>query len=309
MKKFFTILSFIALCFQMEAGYSPYLKKWTTRSYAPEYSAQEHFDLGWGVFLKKEWKEAIPHFVAVTNHFPEADCHTEALYCVGVCYYFQGELDLANRYFSEYLAAPDSSKRYEKALEFKFHIADYYANGRKKHLFGRRYLPTLLGTLDEAIRIYDEVIAALSNKECAIGALYGKAEVLQRQRKYDASIEVLKTLIHRYEVHELAEKGLVKISEIYLERAHHEAQNPDLLSLAELNLRTFRQHFPSSPQIKLAEDNLLSMQEIFAASLFETARFYERKKKPSAAQIYFKELVAKYPNTESAQKASVFILS
>jgi len=302
MKKIFILLLLATLSYQLEAGYSPHLQQWVGGRYAPQYSAHEHYDLGYQLFLKKEWKEALPHFLSITNHFEGSDFYANALYYVGVCYYFQGELDLSNRYFSNYLGASGSLRHYEKALEFKFYIADYYTQGRKKHLFARKFMPTTIGTSDAAIRIYDEVIAALSNKEFAVRALYGKASLLHKQKKYDESIEVLKTLVHRYEVHELAEKALLKVSEIYLERARREAQNPDLLALAELNLRAFRNHFPSSPKVKEAEENFSRMQELFAASLFQTAEFYERKSKPAAAQIYLKEMVAKYPHTESAQK-------
>jgi outer membrane protein assembly factor BamD (BamD/ComL family) len=302
MKKFFILLMVLSPLCSLEAGYSPYLQKWTGGRYAPQYSAHEHYDLGYQLFLKKEWGGALPHFFSIIHHFEDSDFYADALYCAAVCRYFQGELDLANKYFSDYLSAAGNLRHYEKALEFKFHIAEYYASGRKKHFLARKFLPTTLGTLDETIRIYDEVIAALSNKELAVRALYGKASILHRQKKYDESVEVLKTLTHRYEVHELSEQAFLKISEIYLERAYREAQNPDLIALAELNVRSFHDHFPSSPKIKEVEDNLSRMQELFAESLFKTAEFYVRKAKPMAAQIYLKELVARYPNTESAQR-------
>lgn len=295
------------MCGHVNAAYSPHLQNWVSGRYAPKHSAHEHYDYGYQLFSNKEWKKALPHFLTITNHFEDSDFYADALYHAAICYYFEGELDLSNRYFSHYLGCVGTLRHYEKALEFKFYIADYYMNGKKKHLFSRKIMPTLLGTLDTAISIYDEVIASLANKELAVRALYGKASIFHKQKKYEESVEALKTLVHRYEVHELAEKGFLKISEIYLQRASGEAQNPDLLALAELNLRAFRTQFPSSPKISEAENNLFLMQEIFATSLLQTAQFYERKSKDPAVQIYLKELVTKYPNTESAKKGRVKI--
>lgn len=302
MKQIFIVsLLFLFCTASLEAKYSPYLKEWKASRYVPEVSAEEHYSMAIRFYSEKKWKEALPHFLAISLHLEEASCYADALYYAAICYYFQGELELANRYFSSYLESKGSLEHFEKALEFKYYIADHYLKGRKKHLFSRKYMPTLLGTSNDAIAIYDEVIAALANKELAVRALFGKATILRKQRLYDESVEVFKTLVHRHEVHELAEQSLLQISEIYVERAYGEAQDPDLLALAELNLRSFHKHFPSSPLIETAEANVRLMQEIFAKSLMDTALLYERKKKPHAAKIYLQELVTRYPHTEVAK--------
>jgi outer membrane protein assembly factor BamD (BamD/ComL family) len=42
------------------------------------------------------------------------------------------------------------------------------------------------------------------------------------------------------------------------------------------------------------------MLEVYAKDLYETAKFYERTKKPKAAIIYYNKIVSKYPDTPTA---------
>jgi outer membrane protein assembly factor BamD (BamD/ComL family) len=48
----------------------------------------------------------------------------------------------------------------------------------------------------------------------------------------------------------------------------------------------------------------MDMKEVFASNLYDTGRFYERTKKPHAAQIYYNRILAKYPETKVAMSAT-----
>lgn len=303
MKRLTFLLFILFFPLSVMAGISHVNGKWSSEKYIPTLSVQEHYDLGCQALYKNNWDEAFIHFMVIIHHFDDTPFYADSLFNSGVCYYFKNEFDLANRQFDQYLSHSGKLKYFEKVFEFKYHIADYYQKGRKKHLFGFSYLPKLASGRGDALVILDEIIAALPGKDIAAKSLFAKAEVLRKRREYRECIDSLLTLVRRFPKHSLSADSYVKISEIYYEQSILESQNPDLIALAKVNISRFIKSFPGDERIQMADKNLLAMQEVYAQSLYDTGRFYERKKKPHASAIYYQDAIQKYPGTEAAQKS------
>ncbi len=283
-------------------GVSQVSGKWSPDKYIPTVSVQEHYDQGYQALYENRWDEALTNFMVVIYHYDDTPFYGDSLFYSGICHYFKADFDLANKQFDLYLSSSGKLKHFEKVFDFKYYIADYYQNGRRKHLFGVSSLPKLTSGKADAIEILEEIIAALPGKEIAAKALFAKSEILRQNKEYRESIDCLQTLARRFPKHSLSADGYVEISRIYYEQSQKEAQNPDLISLAKVNLNRFSKSFPGDERLQIAEANLLSMQEVYAISLYETGRFYERKKKPNASAIYYRDAIQKYPGTEAAMK-------
>jgi outer membrane protein assembly factor BamD (BamD/ComL family) len=276
--------------------------RYSDDKHAPLYTPKEHFESGHKLVVEKKWEEALANFLVITTHFPEVEVYPDALFFSGVCYYFMEDYQLANRQLSRYLEQKSKLKYFDKVFLYKYHIAEAFRMGAKKHLFNVEMLPRLAFAAQEAMDLYDEVISSLPHQELGAKALYGKAEVLLFQKEYKESIETLSTLIKRFPKDNLAPTSYLLISHIYLEESKKDAQNPDLLALAKINLKNFRRDFPGDEKISEVEGDISSMEEVLATSLFETGRFYEKKKKLKASKIYYEEALKRYPETASAEK-------
>ncbi len=277
--------------------------KWSDNKYAPTLSVPEHYDLGVQLLHENKWGDALQNFMIIALHFPESPFYADALFSSGICYYFLSEFDFANKQFTRYLNLGGNLKHFDKVFEFKYHIADFYSKGSKKHLLGFKQLPAFLSAKSDALDLYDEVIASVPSREIAALSLYGKGDLLRKRRQYKESIEALQILTRRFPKHSLAADAFVLISDIYYEESEIEAQNPDLLALAQINFTRFQKSFPGDERTAASERNLVKMQEAFAHSLYETGRFYEKKKKPQASRIYYGEAIKRYPSTSFANKS------
>jgi outer membrane protein assembly factor BamD (BamD/ComL family) len=296
-------LSALLLPMTLFGGYSHVSGKWSPDRYVPLYSVQEHYDRGYQELYKNNWDEALVNFMVITYHYQESPFYHDAIFYSGICYYFKADFDLANKQFDRYLALGSKLKHFEKVFEFKLEIANCYAKGNKKHLFGFERLPKWAPAKGNALSLFDEIIAALPGKDIAAQALYNKADLLKIRRQYHESIEALQTLSRRFPKHPLAAESYLRISEIYLDQSHLESQNPDLIALAQVNIQRFVKSFPSDEHVEQAKKNLYAMQEVYAQSLYDTGRFYERKKKPNASSIYYEDTIRKYPATKAAAKS------
>ncbi len=302
MRLFPYFLSIALVPILLFGGYSRVSGKWSPDTFTPTQSMQEHYDQGSQEFAENHWDEALIHFMVIAYHYPESPFYSDALFYSAVCYYQKKECDLANKQFNKYLALGGKLKHFEKVFEYKLAIANQFAEGKKKHLFGVEKLPKWASAKSDAVEVYDEIIAALPAHELAAIALYQKADLERNKKEYKESIESLQTLARRFPKHTLAAESYLRISEIYLEESRRESQNPDLLALAHVNIQKFGRTFPSDERVEQAHRTLVAMQEVYANSLYETGRFYERKKKPHASLIYYQDAILRYPETLAAAR-------
>lgn len=247
-----------------------------------------------------KWWDVIDYAEIISYNFPTSPFAQEASYLMGEAYYKLGEFESANECFTAYLNHVASPRHFEEAIEYKFNIAEQFANGTKKRLFGSVKMPAWVPAKEDSIEIYDEVIASLPHSDIAAKSFLSKARIQAYTEDFKPSIETLDLLIRRFPKHELAAEGYLEKSRVYLAQCQIESLDPDVLDLTEVNLRKFRLAFPRDPKLEEAEKIFSQMQEMFAQSLFETGCFFEKTKKTPASLIYFNKVIAKYPKTEAA---------
>ncbi|MBI3900887.1 MAG: outer membrane protein assembly factor BamD, partial [Chlamydiia bacterium] len=248
---------------------------------------------------------AIGYARRISAEYGKSPFAVEVPYIIGEAYFNLGKWELANENLSQYLSKASSPKHFEEAIHYKFLIAEKFREGAKKPLFGADWLPHLLSGNDDAIAIYDDVIAALPHHEIAAKALLGKAEIQAKDEDYKPSLETLDLLIRRFPKHDLAAQAFREKSQVYLMQLQDRNLDPALLDLAGLNLRKFRQAFPRESRIDEVEKDLEKMKELFAENLMVTGRFFEKTKKIPAAILYYSKVIAEYPDTEAAKEANL----
>ncbi|MCB1111405.1 MAG: outer membrane protein assembly factor BamD [Chlamydiales bacterium] len=264
---------------------------------------KEHYCLGVQAMNACNWKAAAYHFGTVTRNCPELDYGQDAFYFLGISFFYLEELECANNAFNQYLTCQNNPEYFNEAIEYKFRIGQLLASGYKVRVLGTRSLPKWSEGLGIALEIYDEVIAALPNQEIATQALYLKGNVLWRTKDFRGSVEAYQTLIKRFPKHELAVESYLHINKVYLCQSFYEFQNPDLIALGEINVRRFRKDFPLEERIQEAEKDLLNIKEVYARGLYDIGCFYERKKKPHAAVLYYQNAILQFPETCTASMA------
>lgn len=266
-------------------------------------SAQEYNSAMQHAIANGDWWTVIDYATIISYNFPTTPFAQEISYIMGEAYYKLDQLEYANDCFTTYLNHVASPKHFEEAIEYKFYIAERFAQGEKKRLFGSPKMPAWVPAKEDAIPIFEEVIAALPHSELAIQSLFSKARVQAALEDYRLSLETLDLLIRRFPKHDLAAESYLEKEKVYLLQCQAKDLDPDVLDMAEVNLRKFRLAFPREARLAQAEKIYAEMQEIFAQNLYETGCFFEKTKKLPASIIYYNRVIAKYPNTQAALAA------
>jgi len=248
----------------------------------------------------KDWWAAVDFANIIAYNFPSSPFSQELPYLIGYSYCQLGQYELANKSLSAYLNHSTNHAHFEEAIRMKFEIAEGFLHGKKKRLFGSPKMPAWLSAKENALEIYDEVIATVPHSEMAAISLLGKAKIQAEFEDYKPAIETLTTLIRRFPKTDVAAQAYLEIARVYFDQSQKKCLDLDILDLAEVNLRKFKGAFPRESRIEEAEKILLDTNELFAANLLETGNFFERTKKPAASMIYYTRVLAKYPNTKAA---------
>ncbi|MDP1835483.1 MAG: tetratricopeptide repeat protein [Chlamydiales bacterium] len=267
-------------------------------------SPQEHFDKAMAAWNSQDWDEAVYQFRIVTENFPVfTNQHGEIQFYLGAGLYYQGELDAGNDQLTKYLKESCSPELLEEAMDYKFAIAEQYRCGAKRRFFGYKRMPKWVCGKTHAIQIYDEIVSTLPCHDLAAQALYSKGMLLCELKDFQGSVEAYQSLIRRFPLHELAPESYLTIIQVYLQQAHCEYQNPDILALAEIVLRRFMEDFPNEERLCDAESQVKEIKEVFAYGLYETGVFYEKVKKPHASALYYSSAIRQFPDTGMAASA------
>lgn len=300
----YRLLIFFLFPLFLSASYTVKEGKFVNTEHVATLSVQEYYAAVLEAYEQKQWEEVIHYCIILQDNFAATPFAEETTFYLGMAYFHTAELDRANHYLTRYLKKQTAPKFFEEAIQYKFHIAELYHQGAKKHLFGWSRLPKWMPAREDALAIYEEVIAALPHHDLAAQALFSKARLKLKEEDYTESIETFQTLVRRFPKHPLAIESFIGIAQVYLTQSTDRYPDQDYLDLAEINIKKFKAGFPGEERITEAEKMLIDMKEVYASSLYEIGRFYERTKKPHAAAIYYNRILTKYPETATAQKAS-----
>jgi len=277
----------------------------TTRVQFSPLSLQEHYSALLAHYRQKDWAHVVEQGEVIKKYFIEAPLSNDASFYLGVGFFHLADFFKANHYLSDYLQHNVTSKLVHEAMEYKFAIAENYSKGARNPLFGVASLPRLVPAQEEALVLYDEVVAALpSHHPLVAKALWNKGILLLQQNDYREGIEVFETLIRKFPNSPLAIESYIEINRAYLLRANNEYPDNDFLELAEINLKKFQHVFSIKEKVDEACELFIEMQEIYAKHLYELGRFYERTGKNKASTLYYNRILSQFGATKSAREAA-----
>lgn len=270
-------------------------------------SLQEHYRLATLAYADQRWGSAAYHAGVIVDHASHLPMAAEMAYIRGKSYFELGRFDKSNQALSTYLQLAVRPHHLTDVMQMKYAIALYYAEGGQKPLFDLEGMPKLISGSDDAISVFDEMVAALPRDQMAISALFEKGRLLAKGGHYREAIETYEMLIRRFGKHDLAIESYIQISDCYLK--HTQDCYPELhfLELARINQAKFAEDFPLEPRQALVEKNVKEMEEVFAASFLDMAELFADQGRPDSSLLYYKSIVALYPATQSAVIASQWI--
>lgn len=237
--------------------------------------------------------------------FPDHPLSIETRYHLGCLALDASEYLEANRHFSFYVNASPLPAHYVSGYEKKLLIAEALAGGEKIRIGDSSLFPKWGSGQTLALELCDEIFTAFPQDDLGAKALYRKGWLLLQQGHFKEALDCCKKFIKHFHSHPLLPEIYLHIGEIYVIEANSQPNDPSYLELQRINHAIFKEKFPSDPRLLLSTLQLSSIEETLAEGLYEIARFYEKKREPTASSLYLKEILDLYPHSRTAEKAKV----
>lgn len=250
-------------------------------------------------------RKALKLSTLMLERYPFSPLSEEVFYLLGLTFYQSKDFEVAERYLNLYVKQNKKPQFFCEAMKARFNIAETFKEGKKKHLRNNVLLPKIISGKDDALRIYDDIIKSFPQEELVIRSLLGKGQLLNEKGDYTTAIETYQILIKQFPNSIYTPYGHAGIIKTYLIQAQKKHTQSDYLDLSLMQLRQFKQSFSSHACFAEIEDYIKKIQEIYAKEAYKTAQFYEKLKKPGAAQLYYNKILKMFPNSSIAQKIKI----
>lgn len=136
--------------------------------------------------------------------------------------------------------------------------------------------------------------------------LLGEARL--QQKSYLQAVREFRRVADEYPNDSLAPRGLLRAGDSYAKLWRRPELDPTYGGQAMATWRELLNRYPDSPLADSANQRIAHLNEWYAIKEYKNAQFYMRYKSYSAAIIYLKDLVAKYPRTSKAPQAMVLLI-
>lgn len=253
-----------------------------------------------GFFEKSDYNRARIEFKKLLSHYKDSREAPEAQYYIGRS--FEEERDFY-RAFLEYrktLETYPSTARFEEILERMYQIGNYFLSGKKRKVFGTA---AFLPARDKAAEIFQVIVDDGPFSQYGELAQYKLGIAHLALGDYEQAVTAFDQLIDRYPNSPLVDDARFQLAQASLKGTFKADYDQHPTDQAMDELERFVQNFSSSDLAPEAVERLKVLLERRAEHDFQVGQFYERRKHPESALVYYQDVVNHYPKTSWAAKA------
>lgn len=193
-----------------------------------------------------------------------------------------------------------SSPEYVTAIQRELEIAQRYAGGLRRTVFGFR----LLNAGPVAEELFVRAAERLPRSEIAEEALIGLGDFYYRDREMRLAADVYDIFLRKFPVSRHRERAMVRriLANVALYKGPR--YNPQPIEQALTLVQEFQSRYPlEAEQIGITESLEIRIDESAGAHMLETAQWYLKQGDGPGARLMLRRLLDKHPRTTAASTA------
>ena len=273
---------------------------WIGPSGAVKDTPEEQLEFALSFFERKDYDRSQKEFKKLLKAYPKSREGAEAQYYLGRCAEEDGDYYKAFLEYRKTIQTYPSTKRFEDVLEREFRIGNAFLAGKKRKVFGKA---ALLPARDKAVEVFQAIVEDGPFSEHGQLAQYNLGLAHLALGDYESAVTAFEQLTSRYPDSPLVDDARFQIALASLKGTFKADYDQSPTDAAIRELEAFVGEYPSSDWVEKANLRLHELYERRAQHEFEVARFYERRRQPVAALIYYKAIVERYAQTAWASQA------
>jgi outer membrane assembly lipoprotein YfiO len=267
--------------------------------------AKDQLEVAQTAFDERNYKLAMKAAERTVKIWPLSDYSPQAQYLVGRCYEAEHQDQKAFKHYQQLLEKYPKIDKYEEVLQRQFQIANRFLNGQWGRLWG--YIP-FPQTTEQTATMYEKIVKNGPYSEVGPQAQMNVGAAREKQNNFPEAVKAYERAADRYADREtVASDAMFKAGLAYQKEARTAEYDQTVASKAISAFGDFATLHPNDNRISEAQKRIESLRTEQSRGAFETARFYEKRKKWDAAKIYYNEALNKDPSSSYAEIARVRI--
>jgi outer membrane protein assembly factor BamD len=268
--------------------------------------AKEQYEFAKDAFERQQYSVAIKAARRTVRVWPLSDYAPQAEYILGRSYEARKMDEKAFKAYQTLLEKYPKNENYPEVLQRQFEIANRFLAGQWFRLWG--YIP-FFPNMTKTTELYEKVVkngpysTVAPKAQLNIGAAHEK-KWGSRTERYSAAAKAYERAADRYhDQTQIASDALWKAGQAYLKQAKTSEYDQSIAGQAITTFGDFVTLYPDDPRVPEAQKLVASLRTEQARGSFQTARFYEKKRRYDGALIYYNEVRIKDPDSKFASEA------
>ena len=277
---------------------------WIGPSGAVKDSPEEQLVFAIAFFDRQDYDRARLEFRKLLKAYRQSREAAEAQYYLGRCEEERRDYYKAFLEYRKTIQTYPSTARFEDILQREYQIGNEFLAGKKRKVFGTA---AMLPARDKAVEIFQAIAEDGPCSEHGQLAQYKLGLAHLALKDYEAAVGALEQVISRYPDSPLVDDARYQIALASLKGTFRPGYDPSPTDLAIRELETFVRTYPAGELADDARRRLGELKELRAEHEWQVAQFYEQRRRPASARIYYAAVVDQYAHTSWGAKAAARI--
>ncbi|MBI3324499.1 MAG: outer membrane protein assembly factor BamD [Candidatus Omnitrophica bacterium] len=273
---------------------------WVGPSGAVKDTPGEQLEHALGFFEARDYKQARREFQKLVKRYKDSREAAEAQYYIGRCHEAMDDGYAAFLAYRKTVQTYPSTTRFNECLERMMQIGGEFLSGKKRKLWGSA---ALLPARDKAVEIFQAIVED--------GPFTSQGELAQYKLglahlalgEYEQAVSDFEQLIDRYPTSPLVDDSRFQLAQASLKGTFRPGYDQHPTDQAVRELETFVEEYPKSDLSPEALSRLQSLRERRAQHDYQVAQFYEQRRRPDSALVYYEGLARDYGTTRWGLRA------
>jgi outer membrane protein assembly factor BamD (BamD/ComL family) len=270
--------------------------------------AKDQLEVAQAAFDKKAFRTALKSARRVVKVWPLSDYAPQAQYIIGRCYEETGRDEKAFKAYQQVLTKYPKINNYDEILGRQYTIANRFLAGQWFKLWGFiPFFPSMTRTAD----MYEKIVKngpfsdVAPQSQLKIGTAHEKQKTFGfKSPDYPAAAQAYETAADRYHDRpEIASEALYREGLAHQKQSQSAEYDQTSAGRAIARFTDFVTLYPTDPRATEASKLIADLRREQARGNYETARFYEKKKKWAGALVYYNEVMLRDPESSYANLA------
>ncbi len=263
--------------------------------------AKDQLDIAQAAFDKADYSLALKAARRVVRVWPLSDYAPQAQYLVGRCFEVHGNDEKAFKEYQKLLEKHPKMLNYEEVLRRQFHIAEKYLAGKWFRLWGViPFFPSMERTSD----MFDKVVKNGPYSDIAPHAQLRVGVAREKQHNYSMAVKAYELAADRYHDRpNIAADALFRAGLAYNKQAQTADYDQSTAGQAIATFTDFMTLYTDDKRVPQAQKIITALKSEQARGNFQTAKFYEKRKRWNGALVYYNEVLVQDPNSPYAAEA------